>query len=60
MIIAVSMVVSLFVVVFIVLVFVWSFSFLRIASPQYANYYTTAAEAFNSSSAVVQEGSPKD
>ena len=59
-IIAVSMVVSLFVVVFIVLVFVWSFSFLRIALPQYAKYYTTAAEAFISSSAVVQEGSPKD
>ena len=60
MIIAVSMVVSLFVVVFIVLVFVWSFSVLRIALPQYAKYYTTAAEAFISSSAVVQEGSPKD
>ena len=60
MIMAVSMVVSLFVVVFIVLVFVWTFSFLRIASHQYAKYYTTAAEAFISSSAVAQEGSCED
>ena len=63
MIMAVSMVVSHVVVVFIIVVFVWSSLLLRMPRLNVHNippYRTTAAEAFISSSAVVQEGSPKD
>ena len=65
MIMAVSMVVSHVVVVFIIVVLVWSLLLLRLALPclnvhNIPPYRSTAAEAFISSSAVVQEGSPKD
>ena len=68
MIMAVSMVISLVVVVFIIVVFVWLSLYgclcycalPRLNVHNIPPYRTTAAEAFISSSAVVQEGSPKD